>query len=277
MAQSEYDGCVAAADFYSENGYWVAPGLFGGDEVALLGNHFMEMNAQQSGYREADGHNDDPLQRFPRKMMPHRWDERSLGWLLDPRLDRVFRDILGASPIAVQTMFYYKPPGARGQALHQDNFYLLAQPGSCCAAWMAVDPCDEANGCLQVVPGSHVLPNLCTVEADQGESFTDVTVPIPPGMEAVPVVMSPGDVLFFHGQLIHGSLPNRTHDRFRRCLIGHYVTAEATEVSRFYHPCLRMDGTVAELEEAVGGGECGRFEGEELHLERLQSPSPAHE
>ena len=30
-----------------------------------------------------------------------------------------------------------------------------------------------------------------------------------------------GDVLFFHGALVHGSAPNVTEDRFRRALIGH--------------------------------------------------------
>lgn len=268
---------MTAARFYSEHGFWLSKGLFEPEEAASIGRHFMEMNSQHEGYREADGHNDDPLRRYPRQMMPHRWDKVSLDWLIDRRLDKVFTEILGESPLAVQTMFYYKPPGARGQALHQDNFYLHAQPGSCCAAWMAVDKCDTANGCLQVVPGSHRLPNLCTVEADLEASFTDVTVPVPPGMDVVPVEMEPGDVLFFHGQLIHGSLPNQTADRFRRCLIGHYVTAQAAEVSRFYHPCLRMDGSVAELDEAAGGGECGRFEGEVLRLESVAGPSPEHE
>ncbi|HRJ41757.1 MAG: phytanoyl-CoA dioxygenase family protein [Caldilineaceae bacterium] len=54
--------------------------------------------------------------------------------------------LLGAEPYAVQTMFYFKPAGARGQALHQDQYYLRAQLGTCMAAWMAVDDCDEENG-----------------------------------------------------------------------------------------------------------------------------------
>ena len=39
--------------------------------------------------------------------------------------------------------------------------------------------CDEANGCIQIVPGSHEWPVLCTVQADTSVSFTDVTVPLP--------------------------------------------------------------------------------------------------
>ncbi|MFX8852470.1 phytanoyl-CoA dioxygenase family protein, partial [Acinetobacter baumannii] len=84
------------------------------------------------------------------------------------------------------------------------------------AAWLALDRCDEENGCMQVVPGSHTLPLLCPTQADVTQSFTDVTVAIPEGVAPVPVVMEAGDVLFFNGSLIHGSFPNTSADRFRR-------------------------------------------------------------
>jgi hypothetical protein len=61
----------------------------------------------------------------------HRWDITSLRWLLDPRLGDCLTTLLGVEPYAVQTMLYFKPPGSRGQALHQDNFYLRVQPGTC--------------------------------------------------------------------------------------------------------------------------------------------------
>ena len=163
----------------------------------------------------------------------------------------------------MQTMLYFKPPGARGQALHQDNFYLRAQPGTCMAAWLALDPCDEANGCMQVVPGSHTWPLLCTTQADTSVSFTDVTVPLPAGQPVQPVVMEAGDVLFFNGALVHGSYPNTSPDRFRRALIGHYIEGRAEQVAAFYHPALRMDGSVLTLETSDGGGACGEWvEGE---------------
>jgi hypothetical protein len=154
-------------------------------------------------------------------------------------------------------MLYFKPAGARGQALHQDQYYLRVQPGTCMAAWLALDDCDEANGCMQVVPGSHTWPVLCTTKADTTQSFTDVTVPLPEGTEVRPVIMRAGDVLFFNGQLVHGSFPNRTTDRFRRSLIGHYIQGEASEVARWYHPVLRMDGTPLELGVSPGGMRCG--------------------
>jgi ectoine hydroxylase-related dioxygenase (phytanoyl-CoA dioxygenase family) len=187
----------------------------------------------------------------------HRWDEASLRWMIDPRLSTLMTAVLGREPYAVQTMLYFKPPGARGQALHQDQFYLRAEPGTCLAAWLALDPCDEENGCLQVVPGSHRLPVLCTERADTTVSFTDVTVPVPEGTPVMPVRMDAGDVLFFHGSLIHGSYPNRSAERFRRALIGHYVVGEAEAVAQFYHPVLNMRGEEVTLRVSRGGGPCG--------------------
>jgi phytanoyl-CoA hydroxylase len=250
----------ADRQFFEQNGYVVARGLFSQEEVERYRDHFMTLRKHGSYPGDTAGVNaqsNDPLKRYPRMIHMHRWDEISLQWVIDERINACLSHLLGREPFAVQTMLYFKPPGARGQALHQDNFYLRAKPGTCMAAWMALDRCDEANGCLQVVPGSHTWELLCTEKADTSVSFTDITVPLPPGVSAEPVVMEAGDVLFFNGALVHGSGPNVTEDRFRRALIGHYIEGRAEQVAQFYHPALRMDGTPLELDVAQGGGSCG--------------------
>jgi phytanoyl-CoA hydroxylase len=245
---------------FRDQGYVRVAGLFSADEVAAFRDHFMTLRkhgAYPGDLAGVDARSNDPLRRYPRMIHMHRWDEVSLRWVLDPRLAACLTGLLGRAPYAVQTMLYFKPPGARGQALHQDNFYLRAQPGTCMAAWLALDPCDEANGCMQVVPGSHTWPLLCATKADTSVSFTDVTVPVPEGYAPEPVVMDAGDVLFFNGAVVHGSFPNTTPDRFRRALIGHYSEAAAEQVAEFYHPALRMDGTPLTLERSADGGACG--------------------
>ncbi|TDC14935.1 phytanoyl-CoA dioxygenase family protein [Kribbella albertanoniae] len=247
---------------FERDGYTLVRGLFSADEAERLREHYMVLRKQRSYANDESGVNSgsrDPLRRYPRMAQMHRWDDVSLQWLIDARIDEVMTGLLDRSPYAVQTMLYFKPPGSRGQALHQDNFYLKAEPGTCVAAWMALDRVDQANGCLEVVPGSHRWPILCTEKADTTVSFTDVTVPLPTPDAAVPVVMEPGDVLFFHGALVHGSAPNVTTDRFRRALIGHYIQGEAEKVASYYHPALRMDGTELTLDVAEGGGACGEW------------------
>lgn len=242
---------------FHRDGYLVISGLFSDEEVAAYKAHYLAMNEARTDRLDERLDPNEPLAQYPRIMHPHRHDSLSRDWLLDSRLDAVMTALLGASPYAVQTMFYFKPPGARGQALHQDQFYLRVQPGTCIAAWMAVDACDEENGCLQVIPGTQNLPVLCTVEADAEASFSRDTVELPDGMTAVPVVMQAGDVLFFNGQVVHGSYPNTSKDRFRCSLIGHYIMAEAEKVGQWYHPVLRMDGSEVDLGNSEGGGPCG--------------------
>ncbi len=247
-------------EFYAQNGYAVVKGVFSSAECAAYREHFMALRAEgtKPGDMVADTQKAaDPLKAYPRMIHMHRWDKETLEWLLDPRLEECLTAFLGSEPLAVQTMLYFKPAGARGQALHQDNFYLRAAPGTCMAAWLALDPCDEENGCMRVVPGSHDWPILCTTEADTSASFTNVTVPLPEGMNAVPVIMEAGDVLFFNGSVVHGSYPNVSEDRFRRSLIGHYIESRAERVAEFDQPVLRMDGTAFEIEGVEQGGPCG--------------------
>jgi ectoine hydroxylase-related dioxygenase (phytanoyl-CoA dioxygenase family) len=252
----------AARAEFDERGYVVARGLFSREEAQGFIDHYMAMRDRGGdGWAEDGVHpeSEDPLKRYPRLLQPHRNDPKSMGFMVDPRIDEWLTGLLGLSPFGVQTMVYFKPPGARGQALHQDQRYLRVDPGTCVAAWMALDDCDEENGCMSVVPGSQNLPMLCPFKADLEKSFSGETVPVPPGLSPEPVVMAAGDVLFFNGSVIHGSPPNHSN-RFRRILVGHYIVGEARQVAEYYFPVFAMDGSVVDgLEVSPSGGSCGRF------------------
>jgi ectoine hydroxylase-related dioxygenase (phytanoyl-CoA dioxygenase family) len=69
--------------------------------------------------------------------------------------------------------------------------------------------------------------------------------------------MKAGDVLFFNGQVIHGSFPNVSENRFRRALIAHYIVGDAEQVDKFYHPVLTFDGEEVTLQDSERGGPCG--------------------
>lgn len=247
---------------FRQNGYGIVKALFSKAEAERYRDHYMRLR-QRGQYpndlvNQWDEDEKDPLKRFPRMFNMHHWDTVSRAWLLDERIRRCLVAMLDQEPYAIQTMLYFKPPGSRGQALHQDQYYLRARPGTSIAAWMALDTIDEANGCLQVVPDTQDLPLICPIEANQSESFTNIVVPLPPGLAPIPIRLEPGDVLFFNGQLIHGSFPNTTKSRFRRSLIGHYIEGHAEQVMAFDRPVLRMDGTIfEEIEASPDGGECG--------------------
>jgi len=169
----------------------------------------------------------------------------------------VLAALLGEPAVAAQSMFYFKPPGARGQDFHQDNFYLRVHPGTCIAAWTAVDDSDQDNGGLLVVPGSHTFGIICPETADPSVSFTTEHLDIPAGYQAVPVDMKAGDVLFFSGSVIHGSYPNRSADRFRRSFICHYAPRSSREIAKFYKPLYTFDGGTHAKTWVSAGGPCG--------------------
>ena len=242
----------AQIEAWQRDGFLLVSGLFAPAEIDELRAHFMAMQRaaldensplrskyQPLSMAQADG---DILKHYPRVMHPHKFDEISKARMLDARMGEVLAQLMGAEPIAAQSMFYFKPMGARGQALHQDNFYLNVQPSTCVAAWLAVDDADPENGGMNVVPRSHLGGVACPHLADMDASFTTEEVDVPAGLEAVPAIMKAGDVLFFGGETIHGSTPNISRDRFRRAFICHYVPATTTAMNGNYFPLLRFSG-----------------------------------
>ena len=104
---------------YRRDGFVVLRGFLPADEVAEIKARFDDLAA--AGETVPDHWEprlgDDPLARYPRVMHPHRFDDASRDLLIDPRFRDVLRRLLDDEPLAVQTMFYFKPPGSRGTGL----------------------------------------------------------------------------------------------------------------------------------------------------------------
>jgi len=251
---------------YNRDGYLIVRGLLSSEEVEEIRAIFSRIHEQAviPGFydrtKPCDGvtNPEDPLFQYPRVMMPHRFNPRARHYLLHPKVCAVVEALVGGEPVATQSMFFYKPPGARGQAMHQDEFYLLVEPGTCMAAWTAIDDADAENGGMMIVPQTQDLELFCNPEkADSKESFAKQRVPIPKGARPVLAEMKAGDTLFFNGSAIHGSGPNRSKERFRRSFIAHYARGDLRKISHWYLPLVRMDGTDFEVEKQNKGGPCG--------------------
>jgi ectoine hydroxylase-related dioxygenase (phytanoyl-CoA dioxygenase family) len=213
--------------FYALNGYYVGREVFTPDEATEIRDHYMELRKEGPKPGDFAGvktrtalDKPDPLMDYPRFIQMHNWDERARDWMSDSRLVSIVEALMGQPSRLMQTMLYFKPPGSRGQSFHQDNLYLRMTP--VVAAWLALDPCDEENGAMEMVRGSHLMGLLPEEKADTDLSFTDNQTVIPPYLKKDLIDLQPGDAVFFHGMTIHGSMPNRTADRFRRSFICHY-------------------------------------------------------
>lgn len=256
----------AEVALFERDGFIALRGLFTPAEVATIREAFMAEAANGpvpglSDMPRGTPNPADPLARYPRMMHPHKHPEKPVGQLamrhmLDPRLEPILAQLFGEAPYACQSMFYFKPPGARGQDLHQDNFYLRVKPGTCMAAWLAIDDADAGNGGMMCVPQTASLDIACPEPADPTLSFTTEHVEPPPGLTPQMMELKAGDVLFFNGSVIHGSTPNTSTDRFRRSLIFHYVPASTVEMSHWYE-ALSFDGSRRQIAVNEDGGPCG--------------------
>jgi hypothetical protein len=98
------------------------------------------------------------------------------------------------------------------------------------AAWIALDNATIDNGCLWVIPGSHRPGILWPLRQHQNPEydFAPESYDYPfRDEDAIPVEVSAGSIVFFHGYLLHKSLKNRRSTGFRRALVNHYISAES--------------------------------------------------
>jgi len=137
--------------------------------------------------------------------------------------------ILGDKPALYHTKIMQKEPKVGGAwEWHQDygywydNGFLLPEMLS---VMVAATRANKANGCLQVLKGSHKIGriNHGFIGEQIGADIKRVNA-AKNNMELVYVELEPGDTLFFHGNLLHRSDAN-TSDTARFSLISAYNLA----------------------------------------------------
>lgn len=104
------------------------------------------------------------------------------------------------------------------------------------SASIAVDPATKENGCLQVLRGSHLMGRIDHVlTGDQAGADLERVREAEKRLELVYVEMEPGDVLFFHSNLLHRSDQNRS-DKPRWSMICCYNAARNDPYKEHHHP-----------------------------------------
>ena len=130
---------------------------------------------------------------------------------------------------------YGEPGGRKFVAWHQDVTYWGLEPPLALTAWYAIDDADTENGCMQVIPGSHlhgVLDHGTAAAAGNLLSINqEVAVSAADGRRAEDIVLRAGHMSLHHGQLVHGSLPNRSSRR-RAGLTIRYITPDVRQTER---------------------------------------------
>lgn len=177
----------------------------------------------------ATTHGDDRMDLVRRFMSFTEKDWRTTALAKNPEILKVVRELCGSDDVSMfQDMALLKPPGGgREKPWHQDNAYFNYEPGTpIVGVWIALDEATTDNGCMHVLPGTHVegaVPHfkrrdwqLCDTNIDHAR---DTAVPLPIG-----------GALFFHGLLHHGTPANLTNTR-RRAVQLHYLPTSTPKVA----------------------------------------------
>eukprot|EP00118_Oscarella_pearsei_P002517 m.10766 g.10766 ORF g.10766 m.10766 type:complete len:321 (+) comp22643_c0_seq1:22-984(+) len=160
---------------------------------------------------------------------PHKVSDRVRALVKEPKTVAVLQQCIGQNIKCMQTMMFMKGPGKRGQAAHQDEYYIPTRDRSLCATWIALEDAFINNGCIWVIPESHKKGIIYPMKADADDRFDSSGCSWGHGYPESawePVELKSGSCVFFNGYLLHRSLPNNSN-RFRRAFANHYMSAES--------------------------------------------------
>jgi ectoine hydroxylase-related dioxygenase (phytanoyl-CoA dioxygenase family) len=154
-----------------------------------------------------------------------------------PKITKGLAQLTDASELRIwHDQIQYKPAQIGGVNMwHQDApYWPIIQPMTEVTAWVALDDADEDNGCMSMVPGSHLWGNnidfLHTLK-----NYEDM--PAEFNGHEIKVIRCPvkkGEVHYHHALTWHGSHANKS-GRPRRAIALHYMTGETRYVASGNH------------------------------------------
>ncbi len=185
-----------------------------------------------------------------RKIQDLELDPLFLAYLQEP----LFADICarihgtGVEIACFRAMFMNKPAG-KGTHLvwHQDRWSDLDRD-PLITVWTALDPATLANGCVQIVPGSHralVNPDHPSgfLSDEQAAELLAKTQPVPLELEA-------GEVVLLHNWLLHSSDVNHTGIP-RRAFSVCYMEAATVSSRGATYPVVFGEGALSPSSEST--------------------------
>jgi phytanoyl-CoA hydroxylase len=251
----DYRDTLTAEDVscYREQGYLAMEGLLTADEIeaakAALSELIGRCDLAEGGvqvqiepfYRDGqvDERVTDPELRV-RKIWLFAGIEPRLGAIAaHPKIVPILDQLIGAGHRMIQDMALIKPPfHGSEKPWHQDGAYFDFAPlGGVVGVWIALDEATVANGCMQVIPGTHLdgpVPHLHARDCQVADERVRVD-------RAVVVPLRPGGGLFFSALIHHGTPPNLSGDR-RRALQYHYAAADCRNLTIEEHAELFSEG-----------------------------------
>lgn len=228
-------------EFYRANGYLPGPRVLSDEEIEILKRRIDEILTGKVP--------------FPDHLMGETTAKsRAKGQLPSVKIvnlfrhDAVFREVLRNSRISAlahdlmegpvrvwEDQMIYKPAfdGSAAVAWHQDyTYWTQVGPPELGTCWIALDDATAANGCMQVIPGSHRWSfRYSREEVDPANPnwLIERAGLRPEEHPPVACEVKAGHCHFHHCLTIHGSFGNRT-DNPRRSYILHLMPGSTRRI-----------------------------------------------
>jgi len=170
---------------------------------------------------------------FPFLFNMWKWDERIKAVSHDPVIAGIARQLLGADKVLLmEDNGIVKNPQSKNIPWHQDySYWPLEQQTTAVTLWLSLGHTDEANGGMQIAPGTHRTGEHLPVAFADDSAFMENRKlpevpqdPVAAGYDVITYKMTPGEGGFHHPMVWHGSPPNTT-DEPRYAFILRYVGA----------------------------------------------------
>ena len=135
----------------------------------------------------------------------------------DPQIVDLVSGVIGDDVVLWGCHVFCKPASV-GYATpwHQDGHYWPIRPLANCTVWVALEPSTRANGCLRVIPRSHIGQQL---HAHLHEDRDDLTLNqslVPSSFDeasAMDLELQPGQMSLHDVFMIHGAAANTSAQR----------------------------------------------------------------
>jgi ectoine hydroxylase-related dioxygenase (phytanoyl-CoA dioxygenase family) len=158
---------------------------------------------------------------------PHTDDSYFLRLAAHPRFLDVIEQFLGPNIVLFGSTIIAKPAGdGRPVPWHQDTPYWPLTPMRAITLWLAVDDSTRENGCMRVIPGSHLRGRAEHRRVDTQTYVLGLQAQGVDEDSTVDLELSAGECSLHDPATLHGSEPN-TSTRRRCGYVLHYTAAEA--------------------------------------------------
>jgi len=155
--------------------------------------------------------------------VPHFMHPKLLEWAMDDAVLDLVEPILGSDLALFSTHFICKPKGnGKRVPWHEDSAYWRDKivPMEVCTVWLAIDPSTRANGCMMVIPRTHIegqagFSDYESVDTSKSVFPTEIIPPQRDDSKRVYIELQPNECSLHDARTQHGSEPN-TSD-IRRC------------------------------------------------------------